>query len=45
MPRAGRRKQPIAAKSKRSSNKFASKNYGLRSLVHEIVQSDLFRTK
>ena len=25
--------------------KIKAKNYGLRSLVHEIVQNDLFRTK
>ena len=28
-----------------SSTESASKDYGLRSLVHEIVQSELFRNK
>ena len=39
--RAGR----PSRRSRRSSPRSATKNYGFRSLVHEIVQSKLFQNK
>ena len=36
---------PTRRRSRRSSRRSRAKNYGLRSLIHEIVQSELFRSK
>ena len=43
--RRARRRQSTGPRSRRSSRRSRDKNYGLRSLVHEIVQSELFRNK
>ena len=43
--RAGTARRPTRRRSRRSSAKIAAKNYGFRTLVHEIVQSELFQNK
>ena len=39
------RRRPTSRRSRRSSRKIRDKNYGFRTLVHEIVQSKVFQSK
>ena len=39
------RRRPTSRRSRRSSRNIRGKNYGFRSLVHEIVQSKVFQSK